>query len=267
VSERRFRKLFQYSLGHICTHDLEGNLLSVNPAAAKALGFAVAELLGRNFIEFMPSSQRARFAEYLQRIVANRTDSGVIQLTAADGAPHTWQYHNVLDDEGDEPYVLGHSQDITERLLHEKQLREQSLRDPLTGCFNRRYLDEVEATMGDSDVWGCIAIDLDRFKLVNDTCGHQRGDEVLVGIGRFLLGQVRKADVVIRSGGDEFLILLKDAGESETRRIVEALDAARSEAPIAFTLGHAVRQDGESLDATLARADRHLYETRAVQRK
>lgn len=267
LSERRFRKLFQHSLGHICTHDLEGMLLSVNPAAASALGYAVSDLLGRNFTEFMPASQHARFADYLKRIVANRTDAGTIQLTAADGSLHTWQYKNILDDDGDEPYVLGHSQDITERLRHERQLREQSIRDPLTGCFNRRYLDEIEAEMGEHEAWGCIAIDLDRFKRVNDTCGHQRGDEVLVGIGGFLLRHVRDGDAVIRSGGDEFLILLRDAGEAETRRVVAALDAARSEAPIAFTLGHAVRNHGESLDTTLAKADRHLYEVRAEQRK
>ena len=267
VSERRFRKLFQHSLGLICTHDLQGNLMSVNPAVASTLGYPVGELLGRNFVELVPAPLRDRFSAYLQRIVANRTDSGIIQLTGHDGTLHTWQYHNVLDDEDDEHYVLCHSQDVTERLVHERQLREQSIRDPLTGCFNRRYLDELEAGMEEKEVWGCIAIDLDRFKLVNDTFGHQRGDDVLVGIAQFLWQHVRTGDVVIRSGGDEFLILLKNADEAETTRIVDALDAARSDAPIEFTLGHAVRKHGESLDSTLGKADKRLYETRAEQRR
>lgn len=267
VSERRFRKLFQHSLGLICTHDLEGNLLSVNPAAAKVLGYPVAELLGRNFVELIPERLHDRFGQYLQRIVANTTDSGIIQLMGKDGVLHTWQYHNILDNEGDEPQVLGHSLDITDRLLHEKQLREQSIRDPLTGCFNRRYLDELEADMAVEDVWGCIAIDLDRFKLVNDTFGHQRGDEVLVEMGRFLSRHVRENDIVVRAGGDEFLILLEGADEDATKRIAGALDAARAAAPIEFTFGHAVRQRGETLDATLASADKRLYEIRAEQRK
>jgi diguanylate cyclase (GGDEF)-like protein/PAS domain S-box-containing protein len=266
VSERRFRKLFQHSLGLICTHDLEGNILSLNPASAKTLGYSVAELLGRNFLDLIPAELHSRFEQYLERIIEQRSDSGVIQLSGRDGTLHTWQYHNVIDNEGDETYVLGHAQDITDRLHHEQQLRELSIRDPLTGCFNRRFLSELEGSVGEVDVWGCIAIDLDRFKLVNDTCGHQRGDEVLVEMSRFLTRHVRKGDNVVRSGGDEFLILLKDADEAATGRIVAALDEARPEAPIGFTLGHAVRHPGETIDATLGKADKRLYETRALRR-
>ena len=180
VSARRFRKLFQHSVGLIFTHDLEGHVLSINPAAARSLGYSVAEEMGRNWTDFIPVSQHASFALYLRRILVEGTGTGMLQMIARDGNVRTWQYQNILDDEGDEAHVIVHSQDVRERLGHEKQLRELSIRDPLTGCFNRRYLDELEAGMNDHDIWTCIAIDLDRFKQVNDTHGHQRGDEVLV---------------------------------------------------------------------------------------
>lgn len=266
VSERRFRKLFQHSLGLICTHDLEGNLISVNPAAANQLGYSVSELVGRNFSELMPDELRQEFEKYMQRIVIAKTDSGVIRLKARDGSLHTWQYHNVLDDEDEHPYVLGHAQDITEREQHEKTLRELTIRDPLTGCFNRRLLHEIEKELRPGDRWACIAVDLDRFKLVNDTHGHQRGDEVLIGMGQFLSRHVRPRDHVVRAGGDEFLVLLRDVDETGVQRVVEALRDDRAQAPIAFTLGTAVRRRGATLEATIAVADDALYAQRSRDR-
>jgi diguanylate cyclase (GGDEF)-like protein/PAS domain S-box-containing protein len=268
MSELRFRKLFQYSLGLICTHDLDGVILSVNPATARVLDYSITELMGRNLVELMPPKALPAFRQYLERIVENGEDSGLLHLISRDGQPRIWEYHNVLDDDSDGvPYVLGHAQDITDRRRYEQQLREQSIRDPLTGCYNRRYLDEHVASLGAAATWGCVVIDLDHFKQVNDTCGHQRGDEVLIGIGRFLSAQADKGSVVVRMGGDEFMVLLRDGDEAATERLAARLRAAApNEAPIAFTVGWATREPGETLDATIRRADNALYATRVAER-
>ena len=262
ASDRRYRKLFQYSPGLICTHDHEGVLLSVNPAAAKSLGYSVGEMIGRPLTDFMPPERRPRFAEYLLRIMRKDSDAGMLQLVAKDGSEHVWQYHNVLDDdvEGDDPYVLGHALDVTERFRQENQLREWSIHDPLTGCFNRRYLAEL--TAGPAGGWGCIVFDLDHFKHVNDTYGHARGDEVLVAMAVFLRSHVRPQDAVLRLGGDEFLVLLRGAGEELTRGVVDRLDADRADAPIGFTMGATTVEPGASLEAGLGEADRRLYKAR-----
>ncbi|MEW5833831.1 MAG: diguanylate cyclase [Pseudomonadota bacterium] len=264
TSERRFRQMFQYSLGLICTHDHEGVLLSVNPAAARAIGYSVGELLGRPLSDFMPESRRAAFRDYLLRVITTGSDSGVLQLQAKDGHRLMWQYQNVLDDEADEPYILGHAQDITERFEMERQLREWSVRDALTGCYNRRYLAELEA--GPPRRWGCITVDLDHFKQVNDTYGHQRGDEVLQEMVRFLRGHVRAEDAVVRLGGDEFLMLLHEADDRAVAEAMGRIDRDRAAAPIGFTLGAATFGDGVSLDEGLAEADRQLYAKRALDR-
>lgn len=263
ASDRRFRKLFQYSLGLICTHDHEGVLLSVNPAAANALGYFVGEMVGRPLTDFIRPPLHPAFRAYLQRIITNDSDAGVLQLIAKDGSLLTWQYHNVLDNaaDGDDPYVLGHALDITDRNKNEKKLREWSIRDALTGCFNRRYLAELTA-----ERWGCVVIDLDHFKQVNDTYGHERGDEVLKGVARFLTRHVRQQDAVVRLGGDEFLILLRDADNALTENIVARIDADRGAAPIEFTLGSTTLDPGVSLEVGLAEADRRLYQVRAERR-
>lgn len=261
ASDRRYRKLFQYSLGLICTHDHEGVLLSANPAAARSLGYSVGEMIGRPLTDFMRPELHPRFREYLLRVMRKDSDAGILKLTAKDGSEHIWQYHNVLDDEADDPYVLGHAQDVTERFRQERKLREWSIRDPLTGCYNRRYLADLTASSA-LERWGCIMFDLDHFKHVNDTHGHQRGDEVLVGFAQFLRRQVRPQDAVIRLGGDEFLVLLREAGSGLTDKVVARLEADRSAAPIGFTLGAITIEPGESLEAGVADADRRLYTAR-----
>lgn len=261
ASDRRYRKLFQYSLGLICTHDHEGVLLSVNPAAAKSLGYSVGEMIGRPLTDFIRPELQPRFHEYLLRVMRKDSDAGVIELIAKDGSEHIWQYHNVLDDEADEPYVLGHAQDVTERFRQERKLREWSIHDPLTGCYNRRYLADLTAAPHD-ERWGCIVFDLDHFKHVNDTYGHQRGDEVLMTMAKFLRDHVRPQDAVIRLGGDEFLVLLRNAESSLTDSIVARLDADRSTAPIGFTMGSVTVEPGASLESGLAEADRRLYKAR-----
>lgn len=262
ASDRRFRKLFQYSLGLICTHDHEGVLLSVNPAAAKSLGYSVGEMIGRPLTDFMRPEQHSAFHDYLLRVITNDSDAGTLELIAKDGSLHTWQYHNVLDDEVDEPYVLGHAQDVTERQQHERKLREWSIRDTLTGCFNRRYLAELVAAH-QQERWGCIVIDLDHFKQVNDTHGHQRGDEVLIDMAKFLSRHVRSQDAVVRLGGDEFLVLLREAGKGLTEAVVGRIESDRAAAPIEFTLGSTTLDEGASLETGLAEADRLLYKARA----
>jgi diguanylate cyclase (GGDEF)-like protein/PAS domain S-box-containing protein len=173
------------------------------------------------------------------------------------------------DPNNGETFYHGILVDITAHKELENQLREQSIRDPLTGCFNRRYLSMFEtASESLPGSWGCILIDVDHFKQYNDQHGHQAGDDVLVKLARFLMRQVRAEEAVIRLGGDEFLVLLGHADEAHTqtaaRRIVEA---ARQEGQVPFTLGWAARQANEKLEKTMSRADKNLYSIRGEERK
>lgn len=264
TSERRFRALFQHSLGFICTHDMHGIVMSVNPAAARALGYTSAELLGMPFSHFMKPEHVPMFRAYIQRIEANGTDSGLLELIARDGTSMVWEYHNVLDTDGGEPYVLGHAQDVTEHRRQAGLFKAYSYHDPLTGCGNRRLLAKLADKADDDAAWGCIAIDLDRFKAINDAYGHQRGDEVLIEMARFLTRRCGLGDVVIRLGGDEFLVVLESGEAPHLAQALALLDRDRDQAPIGFSVGAASRLDGETLERTVARADQQLYEGRSV---
>jgi PAS domain S-box-containing protein len=121
---RRYRHLVENSLGLICSHDLEGRLLSVNPAAAHSLGYEVQDGIGRNLREFLSPGTRHLFDVYLQRIRQHSADSGVMRVVRKDGTERLWLYRNVLYAEpGMVPYVLGHALDITDRVAAETALR------------------------------------------------------------------------------------------------------------------------------------------------
>ena len=265
ASEVRYRRLFHYSLGLICTHTLDGTVTSVNPAAVQSLGYPESEMVGRSLCDLMPPEKREAFKAYLRRIEANHTDAGVIELLAADGTRRYWAYNNVLDTETHPPFVLGHAQDVTALRLQEERLRELSLKDPLTQCHNRRYLHRLDDVASRS--WACLVFDLDHFKQVNDTLGHRRGDTVLVEFADFLRAPLQADEAAVRLGGDEFLVALIEpaAGRLAALEAWYAGNAAR--APTAFSMGAAVNVPGEPVAETIHKADSRLYRTRARVRR
>ncbi|MDC8013930.1 PAS domain S-box protein [Tahibacter soli] len=125
-NERRYRDLFEYSLGLFCTHDIDGVLLALNPAAAAALGYSVSELIGRPLADFVPSPLRREFAAYLKRIADRHSDTGLLYLVHRSGEQRIWEFHNRLVFEADgTPFVMGSAQDVTANRVAERRLRQQ----------------------------------------------------------------------------------------------------------------------------------------------
>ncbi|HYP28954.1 MAG TPA: response regulator [Blastocatellia bacterium] len=124
-SEKRYRDLVENSLGLICTHELDGRLITVNPAAAHTLGYEPEELIGRNLSELIaPDSQRF-FGLYLEGISRKASDSGLMKVMTRDGRVRIWEYRNLRCEEaGKTPYVLGHAHDITEMKVADRMKSE-----------------------------------------------------------------------------------------------------------------------------------------------
>jgi PAS domain S-box-containing protein len=133
--QRLYRELFEDSLGLMCVHDLDGVLLIVNPAAAQSLGFRPEEGVGVNMKRFLAPPVRHFFDAYLERIRRNRSDSGLMRLVARDGNERIWLYRNALYEEpGTPPRVLGHAQDITDRVRADEALKESERRGAVRIC-------------------------------------------------------------------------------------------------------------------------------------
>lgn len=158
------------------------------------------------------------------------------------------------------------------RIRLEREIREQAVRDPLTGLYNRRYFDifiELYRKRPEGGVLGLSILDMDGFKDVNDRFGHTVGDEVLVAVAQLLRKNVRSDDVVIRWGGDEFLILMPKTEAEEARKVVERLRKVvmvwthprYPEIRLGFTAGVSTwdPQEGGEVDEALRAADEELY--------
>ena len=128
-SEERYRSLVDNSSRLICTHDLEGRLLSINPAAARSLGYQPADVIGRNLSEFLPTASHSLFGHYLVLIQREMVDTGLMPVMRKDGRECIWEYTNSLQVEPGKPsYVLGYAHDVTESKRFEKALRESEER-------------------------------------------------------------------------------------------------------------------------------------------
>lgn len=175
--------------------------------------------------------------------------------------PAETQSSLILDRAGRARGVRTLVRDITARKQMEARLEEASVRDPLTGCYNRRYLDRKRAELeAPSAHWACLLFDLTDFKTINDTYGHEEGDRVLQAFAHFLARHHRSADVLVRLGGDEFALLIRTETEDEGRAISKrVVEAAARDSPAAFSLGTAYRRPGERVSGLLSRADQVLY--------
>ncbi|MEP7341492.1 MAG: PAS domain S-box protein [Acidobacteriota bacterium] len=129
ASERRYRHLVNSGQGLICTHDLSGKLLSVNPAAAESLGYTPGEMMGRNLIEFLTPAVQQVFPHYLQRIRSEPNVNGLLHLVSKQGEERIWMFRNSrIAEPGAMPYVLGYAQDVTDSKRAEDEMRMQTQR-------------------------------------------------------------------------------------------------------------------------------------------
>jgi len=198
---------------------------------------------------------------------------GVFQ--AASEKPHAFS-------ESDIRYLgilLGHTTEAISRIRLEEKLKDQATRDPLTGVFNRRHFNEVieqevrRAKRYDHPL-GLLMIDVDKFKHINDHYGHQAGDMVLQSIARILRDTVRETDVIVRYGGDEFLVVLTETAEEcagVARRMRAAIEGTRviannSSIPVSISIGTAAwnSHSGATVEEALAEADEKMYEDKRL---
>ena len=247
-----------------------GEILDANPACLEILGVSSVEELRRHRAQdlFADPAQRDREME----VLADAGEVRELELTLRrpDGEERTVldTCHVMRDAETGQLLYHGILIDISGRKQLESRFHEASLRDPLTGCYNRRFLGEVQKRLSAFETWGTIVVDVDNFKELNDDFGHQAGDEALIKVSRFLQMNARAEDAVVRMGGDEFLLLLIGASAHYVAEVGQRLRLTAAEQGIpSFSVGWANRHGTESLERTIDHADRELLQIRLFERR
>lgn len=283
---RRYSSIFEHATEGIFQTTPEGRYLDANPALARIYGHASPDALIDHLHDisrqlYVLPERRAEFVRLMQEHGAVRNFES--QVFRHDGRI-IWISENaraVKNADGSVQFFEGTVVDITERRQHEAELEYQASHDSLTGLPNRSLLrDRIEQAIAkarrDNKRVAVVFVDLDHFKLINDSLGHHVGDRLLLEVADRLMTCVRSHDTVARQGGDEFvLVLTEQHGEDESLAIVSRLLDVISqpwvdegqEYGLSCSVGiSCYPKDGDDPDALLRCADAAMYQAKASGR-
>lgn len=260
-------KFMNLSREMMCISDTDGRFLKVNNRFAETLGYDPAELEGVFYMSLVAYEDKARTEAALTRLTV---DKEILSFTnrylCKDGSYRYMDWHSWVQ----EKYVFSSVRDVTTQNEKTNELRKMANTDPLTGLYNRNYYERhiygliERAELSDQPI-SMISLDLDHFKYVNDTWGHAAGDEVLKAAGQIIRETIRKSDLPIRIGGEEFLVILPNtdarAALAAARKLKENFEkfSHPTAGTVTASLGVAEKCRTESYESWYKRADAGVY--------
>jgi diguanylate cyclase (GGDEF)-like protein/PAS domain S-box-containing protein len=278
-TEQKYRSMFENSaLGMFQTTE-SGTYLNANPALAKLYGYdspaaLISDLNNINTQLYVSESRRSEFTE------AIRTNGRVLNFESEVyrlNRETIWiseNAHAVYDAQSNILYYEGTVEDISDRKSYESQIRQLAVTDNLTGLLNRHaFSGKLASLIADADKMqrkiAIAFIDLDHFKLINDTLGHRAGDKLLENVAQRLIQSTRPTDAIVRFGGDEFVMLYPGLRSSEDAEPLLARVMETISQPIAIgdyvfnmtcSVGVSIYPDhAQEIDTLLSCADSALY--------
>ncbi len=277
-AHERFRSAFENAPIGMAIADLEGRIIRANPALGRILGRDVADIYDKNMNEYTHPDDRELSKSEMARLISSDADGYRLEKRYCHLDGHdVWVSLNVscVRDEDQRPlYFIGQIEDVTEGRALRERLAFAAIHDSLTTLPNRElFMDRVEVALRRSARSGLrvaiIFLDLDRFKLVNDSLGHDVGDRVLCAVAERLSGVMRAGDTLARFGGDEFTVLCDEVVDEEAalelaQRLVSAMDVPLAlptgEVFASLSVGIAMSETGADSGAALLRnADVAMY--------
>ncbi len=286
-SSRHYRALFETASNPIIVIDDRIVIRQWNGAAESLFGYSRDEAVGRNLTEaFIPKEQKDEFAWKILKILNSGMTKETIEaeIISFNGTSHVilWNLNKLHEDEDDgRAQLILIGQDISEIRRTQDQLHYLAHYDVLTDTANRRLFEDrcrqaITSALRHGHHCALIGLDVDHFKRINDTLGHDAGDRLLQELARRLRNSVREEDTIARLGGDEFAVLLSqvngaEGSEKVARGLLEAItqpvDVPGGELVITSSIGITLApDDGKSYDELLKNADMAMYRAKKAGR-
>jgi len=282
ASEARFRVLAENGIDLISVVALDGRVTYCSPALKTLLGWDPEETLGHSMFEFVHRDDADMARAAFQRLLETRKTHEPVELRFRhkDGQWRTFEAlgTNCVDN----PHIRGvvlNSRDVTDRKLIQQRIQHLAYHDNLTGLPNRGLLqDRLGHSIARAERSGrkvaVLFIDLDNFKNINDTLGHDVGDELLRQVARRLTECVRGGDTIARQGGDEFIVLLDNLEDGRGASVVaqKILNSLRSPFPLGGTEQHVsgsvgiavYPEDGRDAQTLMKNADTAMFHGKGI---
>jgi diguanylate cyclase (GGDEF)-like protein/PAS domain S-box-containing protein len=282
---QKFRAIFYNVRDYaIYTIGVDGAVDEWNPSMERYAGWTAEEVVGKPISHLFPSDDPNR--PEIEHLLAEARRVGSVETEGwrrkHDGS-RLWGNTVITPLPDEAGAVRGYvvvSRDMTERKRMEDEMRKLATTDPLTGAYNRRQgglllAAELARSARSGEPFSVLMLDVDHFKQVNDTYGHDAGDTVLKALVETCKKQLRTIDMVARWGGEEFLLLLRGADAEASIHVAERLRQTVAELTvtsnegvgIAFTVSIGVAQSlGDPIDQTIRRSDSALYDAKAAGR-
>ena len=280
TAARRERAIIENAMDVICSIDANGNFINVSPASLTVWGYIPCELVSRCYKDILAVEDVTRTERQFMAVIAGKSVVDFEnQVRHRNGSLVTMTWSACWS--GSESMMFCVAHDITERKRAEAQIWHQAYHDALTELPNRilfrdRLNQAIAKALREGLIVAVLFLDLDRFKMVNDSLGHSAGDELLREIGRRLTNCLRASDTVARMGGDEFTVLLpRLAHSADAAKVAEKIREALS---VPWTWGHQEVQvtasigialypgDGQDAEALIRHSDMALHRIKSQDR-
>ena len=282
-SEERYRLLAENAWDVIWTMELDGSISYVSPSVERVRGITPAEAMVQSPEEIQPPDTIAKGRAYYEELftaIADGTEPptyhGEQEYYRKDGTIMLGEVHVIpqVDADGNVARILGVTRDISDRRRYEEELNRLAVTDPLTGVWNRRqgqmlFAADLAEAGRHPPTMTMLMLDIDHFKVINDTFGHQTGDRILVELTSRLAANLRPSDVLVRWGGEEFIVVMRHCTEADGLGVAEKIRARVADVPfeqagwVTISVGVAGLQPTDDLETWVDRADRAMYAAKA----
>ncbi|MFO7766066.1 MAG: diguanylate cyclase [Pelovirga sp.] len=280
IQLNKLSQVVEQSPAMVIITDLNGTIEYVNPFFSKVTGYAAEEMIGTAFNRFQLNGMSEQdYQQIWQQLEKGEDWQGELYNIRKDGTRY-WEralISPLRNEQGETTNYISIREDISRHKLYEQQLQYQATHDTLTGLVNRSLLHDridqaIHQAQRNNRSVALLLLDLDEFKMINDTLGHAIGDKLLCEAASRLKGIVRETDTVARLGGDEFVVLLTDLSDRDKVKLIaekilsclnRPFDLAGHRVSLSSSIGISFYpEDGDNNDSLIRYADIAMYQAK-----